>query len=187
MRTIIDTSSLIRMAQYYYPFDNTKTIDNFLQSEIQNGSIIVLDKVYEEIKYTSQGIVLKSFSCLEDQKYIRSTSGLMPTNKFYNMLDNMFVDRTIKKRKLGNDENAYQNERQNYLQGADCNMIVYAMNENNEIDPIQILTEESSTQNDGKLFKKIPIICQQINIPTINLVDYFKQHNEDLTIEIKAK
>ncbi len=187
MRTIVDTSSLVRMAQYYHPFDSSKVIDNFLRTEMQNGSIIVLDKVYEEIKYTSHGIAFNSFSCLKDKKLIRATSGLMPTSKFYNMLDNNFVDRSIKKLKLENDENKYQNERQVYLEGADCKMIVYAMNENNEIDPIQILTEESSTQNDGKLFKKIPIICQQINIPTINLVEYLKQHNDELVIEINTK
>lgn len=185
MRTIIDTSSLVRMAQSYHPFDSTDALNAFLQTEMENGGVIILDKVFQEIQFVSQGIAFSTFSCLKDKKLIRSTDGLFPPQKFYNMLDNNFVDRSIKNTKFKDDENSYQDARQSYLEGADCRMIVYAMKENTEIDPIQILTEESPNQNDGKLFKKIPFICKELNIPTVNVVDYFKQHNDDLSIEVK--
>ena len=186
MRTIIDTSSLVRLAQSYHPFDSTNSLEAFLRKEMESGSIIILDKVFEEIQFVSQGIAGNTFECLRSKKLIRSTSNLVPTRKFYNMLDRNFVDQKIKKMKFRDDENGYQDQRQSYLQGADCNMIVYAMKENNELDPIQILTEESANQNDGKLFKKIPSICQELNIPTVSVVEYFKQHNDDLTVEVKS-
>ncbi len=186
MRTIIDTSSLVRMAQYYHPFDSTDALNAFLQTEIKNGSVIILDRVLKEIQFVSQGIAYKTFSCLKNKKFIRSTKDLIPPQRFYNMLDNNFVDRAMRNLKFRDDENGYQDARQSYLQGADCNMIVYAMKENTVIDPIQILTEESVNLNDGKLFKKIPSICKELNIPTVNVVEYFKQHNEDLSIEVKS-
>lgn len=186
MRTLIDTSSLVRMAQSYYPFDSTESLESFLQKEMEGGSIIILDKVFEEIHFVSQGIADNRFKCLRNNNLIRSTKNLVPTKKFYNMLDNNFVDRAMKNMKFGEDENGYQNQRLSYLQGADCNMIVYAMNENNELDPIQILTEESANQNDGKLFKKIPLICKELKIPTVNVVEYFKQHRDDLIVEVKS-
>lgn len=65
-------------------------------------------------------------------------------------------------------------------------MIVYAMQEKNDLEPIQILTEESLNQNDGKLFKKIPLICKILNIPTVDTVEFFKQHENELTVEIKS-
>lgn len=186
MRTVIDTSSLVRMAQSYHPFDSTDALNAFLQTEMESGSVIILDRILKEIQYVSQGIAFGTFSCLKNKKLIRSTKDLIPPQKFYIMLDNNFVDRSMKNTKFKDDENGYQDARQSYLQGADCNMIVYAMKENTEIDPIQILTEESANQNDGKLFKKIPSICKELNIPTINVVEYFKQHIEDLSIEVKS-
>lgn len=99
------------------------------------------------------------------------------------MLDNDFVDRSVKNRKLGNNENLYQNQRNIYLNDTDCAIIVFAMNYRN-LDPIQILTEESKTQNDGKLFRKIPFICERLDIRTVNSVEYIKQHKE-LVIEIR--
>ena len=174
------------MAQSYHPFDNTDALDAFLKKEIENGSLILLDKVIEEIRNVSQGIAYKTFKCLQDKKMVYSTTNLIPSQKFYNMLDNNFVDRAIKKRRLQDDEDAYQNERENYVRGTDCTMIVYAMQEKQSLESIQILTEESLSQNDGKLFLKIPAVCTQLDIPTINTVQYFKQHENKFTIEVRS-
>ena len=186
MRTIVDTSSLVRIAQSYQPFDSTDALGTFLKKEMENGSLILLDKVVGEIRNVSQGIAYDTFKCLQDKKFVCSTAGLVPSQKFYNMLDNNFVDRAYKKIKLQGDEDAYQNERETYVRGTDCTMIVYAMQEKNDLEPIQILTEESLNQNDGKLFKKIPLICKILNIPTVDTVEFFKQHENELTVEIKS-
>ncbi len=186
MKTIIDTSSLVCMAQSYHPFDCTEALESYLRNEMEMGTLILLDKIVDEIRNVSQGIAYNTFTCMQDKKLVRSTIDLMPTSKFYNMLDNSFVDRSYKKLKLEDDEDAYMDAREAYVRGADCTMIVYAMKEQTTLEPIQILTEETPYQNDGKLFRKIPFICNTLNIPTINVVDYFKQHVEDLTIEVKT-
>ena len=53
MRTLVDTSSLVSLARYYYPFDSTEILNEYLNSEIDSGNIIVLDKIAEEVKYVS--------------------------------------------------------------------------------------------------------------------------------------
>lgn len=184
MRTLIDTSSLVALARYYRPFDSMQAINAYLQKEIKQGSIILLDKVIEECKYVSQGLAYNSFSCLNDRNQIVSTKNLMPSPKFFNMLENNFVDKSMKRMKFSDDESGYSNARNDYLKTVDSALIVYAMNYNNDLDPIQIMTEESSNQNDGKLFKKIPAICKELDIPTLTSVDYLKAC-ETLTIDVR--
>ena len=87
MRTIVDTSSLVRMAQSYQPFDSTDALGTFLKKEMENGSLILLDKVGGKIRNVSQGIAYDTFKCLQDKKFVCSTAGLVPSQKFYNMLD----------------------------------------------------------------------------------------------------
>lgn len=187
MRTIIDTSSLVCMAQYFNPFDDREALNSFLRTNMENGTFIILDRVIDEVRNVSQAIAYQTFSCLGVKKLISSTVGLQPSRRFFHMLDHNFVDKAIKKLKLGDDDSIYQNARDNYLQGADCGMIVYAMNAQNQLEPIQILTEESPNQNDGKLFKKIPSICRELNIPTVNIVGFFKQHEDEIQVEVRAR
>lgn len=186
MRTIIDTSSLVALAKYYHPFDSTEALDEHLRKEIASGSLIVLDKVLDETRHVSQGLAFETFACLREKKTARSTYGLMPTQKFFNMLDNNFVDRVMRRLKFADDEAGYQNEREAFVNGVDCTMIVFAMRENSEIDPVRIMTEESLSQNDGKLFLKIPSICVQLNIPTITAVEYLR-HSDSLHVSVQAK
>lgn len=183
MRTIVDTSSLVILARYYHPFDSTENLDDHLREEIRNGSLIVLDKVLTESRHVAQGLAYNTFSCLREKKIARDSAELIPSNRFFNMLDNNFVDRVMKRTKFAEDIAGYTNERDKFLNSADCAMIVFAMNKNSVLDPIRILTEESVNQNDGKLFKKIPLICSELNIPTITAVDYLKQASS-LRVEV---
>lgn len=174
MRTLVDASSLVALARYYHPFDSTEALHEFLNSEIASGNIIVLDKIAEEVQYVSGGMAVEAFPCLKNKKRVVSTKDIIPKQKFFNMLDNSFVDHSTKRLKF-NDEVSYNNERDRFLQGADCALVVYAMNNNSGLDPIQILTEESATQNDGKLFKKIPSICKELGIRALTSVEFFKE------------
>lgn len=175
MRTLVDTSSLVSLARYYHPFDSTEALSDFLNSEIASGNIIVLDKIIEEVQYVSGGMAVEAFSCLKDKKRVVSTKDIIPKQKFFNMLDNSFVDNSIKRLKFRDDEEGYNNARDSFLKSADCALVVYAMNNSSELAPIQILTEESATQNDGKLFKKIPFICKELGIRTLTSVEFLKE------------
>lgn len=184
MRTLIDTSSLVALARYYHPFANMDSLNEHLQKEIDKGNIILLDKVQEESKYVSQGLAYNSFFCLQNKKMIVSTKDLIPPQRYYNMLENNFIDKSIKRMNFSDNEVGYQNEKDRFLQSADSALIVYAMKNGNELEPIRIMTEESRSQNDSKLFKKIPLICEELNIRTLTTVEYLREC-ETLTVVVQ--
>lgn len=66
-------------------------------------------------------------------------------------------------------------------------LVVKALNERNIYgwSNVQILTEESRLNNDGKLFKKIPSICEQLGITTISTVEYFRQCSAEIAVEVR--
>jgi len=60
------------------------------------------------------------------------------------------------------------------LESADAKIILHALNikRNNPV----IVTEETSTGNDNKIFKKIPTICSLTDIECCTLPNLFKDH-----------
>jgi hypothetical protein len=41
--------------------------------------------------------------------------------------------------------------------------------------PITLVTEETPSRNDGKPFKKIPVICDELKIPRMSLPEYLEK------------
>ena len=58
-----DTSSLVALARYYHPFDNTKGLYEFVKSKFVQKEILVLDTILEETRFTSHGVALKACLC----------------------------------------------------------------------------------------------------------------------------
>ena len=181
MITLIDTSSLVVLARYYQPFDNDKVLYSYIEKEISEGRMIVLDKVAEEAQYTAKGIALNYLSFLLDKKYVYGSDSLIPTKRFYSMLDNSFVVHSVKKLL---DDSLFEERRTSYLQSADAALVIFAESYNG-LDTVQIVTEESNSSNDGKLFQKIPQICGQLSIKTMRLPDYLKECDE-VEVVVKA-
>ena len=98
MKVIIDTSSLLSLVRYYLPFDHKTKLFDFIRSEFENGNLILIDAVYEESLYTTQGLVLKSLDYLNEKEFKKEfkipvkTKDLLPpsTKKFYNLLNDNF-------------------------------------------------------------------------------------------------
>ena len=98
MKAIIDTSSLLSLVRYYLPFDQKAILFDFIKSEFENGNLILIDAVYEECEYFSQGLVLKTLNYLNEKAFRKKfnlplkTKDLLPpsTKKFYNLLDDNF-------------------------------------------------------------------------------------------------
>jgi hypothetical protein len=69
-------------------------------------------------------------------------------------------------------------KKEEYLNGADCRLVLVGM-ENRDVRPV-IVTEESRLDNDGKFFKKLPVVCEheKINLLTIPLTDMLKDFDE---------
>ena len=179
MNVVIDTSSLLSLVRYYLPFDKEDKLKTLIQTKVESGEIIVLDKVAEECGYVAGGIVLQQLDFLADKKNQTKTTDLFPPKAFFNMLDNQFVNSQLKN-KL--NESEYESQKNKYIENADAKIILYAYSQNKLGKTVTVVSEESSVGNDDKMYRKIPAICSSIDINCIQLPELLQKYNE---IEVK--
>jgi hypothetical protein len=170
------------------PFDNEQVLFDFLKSKLLAGDIILIDKVLDECKYIAKKIILKQLFFLDDKQFLKSSgipyktdSLLAPSpGKFLRMVDDHFAI-SVQKGKLTAAQ--YETEKNAYLNSADIKQIILCMNLIKNHEDVVLLTEESRSSNDSKLFKKIPAICNILGINSISLPDLLSRSSD---IEIKC-
>ena len=183
MKVVIDTSSLLSLVRYYLPFDKKTILFQVFREKIANGEILVIDKIIDECAYTSKGIVLISLSFLIDKNFNKTnnlplnTEFVLPSSpaKFYRQVDSQFVNGVQKNRLT---ETQYDSVKNDFMNSADMKLILTSLTliKDNPTEEVFLVTEETEVSNDHKVFKKIPAICSQLDIQTINiqqLVDKF--------------
>jgi len=176
MRVVIDTSSLLSLVRYYLPFDKNQILYNLFESKVKSEEIIILDKVYEECKYTSKGLVLKSINYLNDKKIRVKTEELLPTTKFFNQLENQFINGAIRNKLT---EVEFENRKNAYLESADSKLLLFCLKNKNLFESIlYVVTEETEFSNDNKSFKKLPAICKMLDINVLTLPDLINTYDE---------
>ncbi len=173
MNVIIDTSSLLALVRYYLPFDKNNLLKEFVREKFEAGELIIIDKVFEEASYISKGIILTELDFLKDKKKHIKTESILPNAAFFNLLENHFCNKDVKKLKDITDVE-FELEKDKYLKMADAKMILFALSIKKE-NPI-LVTEETKNANDNKLFKKLPDNCHAISIECCNLPILFKEH-----------
>jgi len=191
MKVVIDTSSLLSLVRYYLPFDRQKILFEKVKSKIANGEILVIDKIIDECEYTSKGIVLETLSFLTDKSFNKThklplnTEFILPPApaKFYRMVDNNFVV-TVQRKRL--NETQYDTLKNDFMNSADMKMILTCMKfkSENPMEEVYLVTEETEVSNDNKVFKKIPAICSQLDLQTINIQQLIDKL-DGIKIEIK--
>ncbi len=191
MKVVIDTSSLLSLVRYYLPFDKQKVLFELIKSKIASGEILVIDKIIDECAYTSKGIVLSTLSYLIDKSFNKThklplnTEFILPPApaKFYRQVDNQFVNGVFKNRLT---EIQYDSVKNDFMNSADMKLILTSINliKDNPTEEIFLVTEETEVSNDNKVFKKIPAICSQLDIATINIQQLIEKL-DGLNIEIK--
>lgn len=179
MKFVIDTSSLLALVRYYLPFDRAGKLKAELQARIAAKEIIVIDKVREEAKYTAKKAIYLALEVLHEKKNTENTDLVLPDPKFFKMLDNNFAVQSQKKQL---EPEGYEALKAKFLSGADCKMVLlcYARMKGKDSEEYVIVTEETAAQNDGKLFKKIPIICQELRIVCISIADFIERYSSML-------
>lgn len=191
MKVVIDTSSLLSLVRYYLPFDKQKILFEIVKAKIASGEILVIDKVIDECEYTSKGIILENLSFLTDKVFNKThklplnTEFILPPApaKFYRMVDNNFVVAVQRKRL---NETQYESLKNDFMNSADMKMILTSLKlkSENPMEEIYLVTEETEASNDNKVFKKIPAICSQLDLQTINIQQLIDKL-EGIKIEIK--
>lgn len=194
MKAIIDTSSLLSLVRYYLPFDNHGILFNLIRKKIEIGEIVILDAVLQECRFVSKKIVVNNLTYLIDKEFQKTfqvpvkTDELLPLapKKFLGMLQNQFIANNFQFRKLNSAE--FEVKKKEFMESADAKMIMYCQHLINDFpdDDICIVTEESNAGNDIKLFKKIPTICQILDIPVLGLPELLRNFTElDLGFNFK--
>ena len=185
MNAIIDTSSLRALVRYYLPFDKDNALKGLLKDHFVKGKLIIIDKVVGEIRFQSGGKIYKELDFITKESnfsiHITKTDTLIPHPKFIRRVDENFCHKDFIKAKNIPPEQ-YEILRNNFLETADAKLILFAHNftkqNQNMLMPetIVVVSEESSVDNDGKLFKKIPVICKQMDIDYCTLPELLKDH-----------
>ena len=179
MIVLIDTSSLLSLVRYYLPFDKKNILFNFFKEKIEAKEILILDKVFIECSYTAKGIVTKQLPYINTKKYHVNTSELLPDNRFFNQLENQFINGSVKN-KLSDVE--FESRKNAFLDCADAKLLLYSLK--NISQDIVIVSEETDSNNDNKSFKKLPAICKilKLNIKTLpELIELYT----DIDLEFK--
>jgi len=176
MKILIDTSSLLALVRYYLPFEKEDALKNLIKGKIDQGEIIILDRVFEESEYVAKGIIISALPFLKNKSRHFKSDELLPQPKFFRILDNQLAI-GIQKNKLSDVE--YEMTRNQFLESADAKLILYCFQCKNTLGleiPV-IVTEETRSENDKKTFKKLPVICDVLEINhctlPILLKDYF--------------
>lgn len=166
---IIDTSSLVAIARYYLPIKDEVKLLRFIESKFRTGELIMLSSIHLEASRTQKGIALELMDFLNDNELKFNDSDLIPPapRKFSNQLDYNFCILPQKKRLTAEE---YALQKAQYMITGDAKMLLYALN-NSDKDPV-IITEETKLSNDGKLFKKLPAICEILEIKHMTIAEW---------------
>ncbi len=184
MKVVIDTNSLLSLVRYYLPFDKKGLLFQFIKNKIEKGEIIIIDKVLEECTYNSKGIVISKLNYLNDKDFLKvakvpfKTESLLAPSpaKFLRQVESQFVNSIVRKqRKLTDTE--FENQKNAFLNSADMKQIILCLNLQKDGEEVVLVTEETESSNDNKLFKKIPAICKGLNIDTITLPEMLERYD----------
>jgi hypothetical protein len=184
MKVVIDTNSLLSLVRYYLPFDKKGVLFQHFKNKLEKGEIIIIDKVFQECTYTAKGIILTKLDYLNDKAFLKSakipfrTDSLIAPSpaKFIRQVENQFVNTVImRQRRL--TETEFENQKNKFLNDADMKQIILCLNLIKEGEKVVLVTEETESSNDNKLFKKIPAICKELGIETMTLPELIASYD----------
>jgi len=183
MKVVIDTNSLLSLVRYYIPFDKKGVLFQFFKNKIETGEIIIVDRVLQQCTYNSKGIVLKTLDYLNDKAFLKAAkvpyktdSLLAPSpEKFLRQVENQFVNNVLRNQRNINDTE-FENLKNAFLEDADMKQIILCLNLLKDGEKVVLVTEETESSNDNKLFKKIPAICKELSIETLNLPELLAKY-----------
>lgn len=113
---------------------------------------------------------------LNDKKIQVSTAEILPNRKFFNQVENQFINGAAKNRLNASE---FESMKSRFLESADAKLILYTLNyqNSNNKERIIIVTEETEVSNDNKGFKKIPAICGILQLETLTLPNLLILYN----------
>jgi hypothetical protein len=184
MKVVIDTNSLLSLVRYYLPFDKKGVLFQFFKNKIEIGEIIIVDRVLQQCIYNSKSIVITTLDYLNDKAFLKAakvpykTDSLLAPSpaKFLRQVENQFVNNIVRnQRKLTDTE--FENQKNAFLDDADMKQIILCLNLLKDGEKVVLVTEETESSNDNKLFKKIPAICKELSIESLTLPELLAKYD----------
>ncbi|NVK04924.1 MAG: DUF4411 family protein [Flavobacteriia bacterium] len=184
MKYIFDTNTLVNLYRYVYQIcENKDDLIEFFENMVADEEVLVLEKVLEECSYHQRTLKGELFPIFDtDAHFIVNKSGIIATGEFISELDKHLLTREgalLKKSEI----TAFEARRTNFLRSADAQMVIYALDLIAMGESVTIVSEESRRQNDGKEFKKLPIICDHFKVSVCSLADFLNIMNARFTFE----
>lgn len=180
MVVVVDTCSLHRLVEYYLPLDKSGKLIPLLEQEFLSGDMMMTQAVFEECSRISKGVIVKRLPFLvsrQGKKLIIAADKFLPDQKLLRIVNENFTVTQIFKSFPPEQQEA---QRANYLAGGDFSILKCAYMQKKGMagelfgDDLRVLTDESSAENDNKLFKKIPSCCKFLEVPTLNICAYLE-------------
>lgn len=79
------------------------------------------------------------------------------------------------KKKLNDVE--FETQKNSFIESADMKQVIMALNLKNKDEQVVLVTEETESSNDSKLFKKLPTICKELEIETMTLPELIAKYD----------
>jgi hypothetical protein len=96
--------------------------------------------------------------------------------KFLRQVENQFVNTVVRKQR-GLTDTEFENQKNKFLNDADMKQIILCLNYMKDSEEVVLVSEETESSNDNKLFKKIPAICRELGIPTMTLPELLDKYD----------
>jgi hypothetical protein len=128
--------------------------------------------------------VLTTLDYLKDKTFLKSSklpfntdSLLAPSPaKFLRQVENQFVNTVVRRQKKLSDTE-FENQKNSFLNDADMKQIILCLHLIKNGEKVVLVTEETESSNDNKLFKKIPAICKELQIETMTLPELIAKYD----------
>lgn len=156
---VIDTSSLVNFVRFY-GFGGGETFEKllkFFNEKISAGEIIVIDKVSEELKTSSEASSLRVGRPKGTAHLLDSVRALVAKHA---------IRKNYLPKDLSSDE-AYFDKYENEF--ADVFLVAYCLEARKIGRSAVLVSDESGKSNDGKPVEKIPTICNREKLECINI------------------
>ncbi|EON77202.1 hypothetical protein ADIS_2282 [Lunatimonas lonarensis] len=91
-------------------------------------------------------------------------------------MNNNFVNQIVKKAR-NFTEVEFESEKTRFIESADMKQVILSLNLKAKGERVVLVTEETESNNDNKLFKKIPTICKELEIGTMTLPELIAKYD----------
>ncbi len=179
---LLDANSISALAYHYVPFDANKKLRTFIEGCFKQGTIVLIEEVWQEIKGVKE--ITKALPFLSGKKVPAKTgphSVKRAKEKWFNP-----------KACRGMDREKFESQASQYTKTADFRLIALCWEQKQpkpgelvtvSEKPFTIVTEES-IKPDKKTFMKIPLICEKEKIECIKLFEMLQRLGVDVEFKL---